>query len=120
MDLICFTDYHSLRFTEDLSNNVTLVFRDTNSKLLTCTVPSSAKHTELYWIFNNETLTSDIVKRIHVPNVIDKGSEYELQLIITSPIPKMDTGTYTCIAKNEWEKIERDYNVKFDIKTGKH
>ena len=118
--LFWFTDYHLLRFTENLPNNATLVFNNTNGILLTCTVPSMIKHTKLYWIFNNEIMASDVVKRVHVPTVIHTESGYELQLLITSPIPKMDAGTYTCVAENKWEKIERHYNIKFNIKTGKY
>ena len=120
MCIFAFTDYHSLSFTENLPDNVTLVFNNTNSILLTCTVPSLTKHTKLYWVFNNETLASDVVKRVHIPTVIKTDSGYQLQLIITSPIPKKDAGTYTCVAANEWEKIERHFNINFDIKTGKY
>ena len=116
---VAVTDYQLLMFTDNLPNNVTLVYNDTNSILLTCTVPQS-KHTELYWIHNNKILTSDIVKRVHIPEVIHKDTQYELQLQITSPIPKMDAGTYTCVAKNEWETIERQFNIKFNIKNGKY
>ena len=108
-----------MTFTENLPNNVTLVYNDTNSKLLTCTILQSNR-TALYWIRNNEILTSDVVHRLHVPEVIHKGSQYQLQLIFNSPKPKIDAGTYTCVAKNEWETIERHFNIKFNIKNGKY
>lgn len=116
----CSADYQPLKFTENLLNNATLVYNSTDSILLTCTVPLSTKPTELYWIFNNKKLTSDVVKRVHVPSVIHKDTGYELQLIITSPIPMKDAGTYTCVAENEWERIERHTNIKFDVSHGKH
>ena len=80
----------------------------------------STATTKLYWMLNNEVLNTDLVKRVNVPNMIHKQSELELQLIITSPIPTMDTGVYTCVAENEWERIERHTSIRFDISDGKH
>ena len=115
-----FADYQPLRFTDNLPNNTTLLYNNTDPILLTCTVPLSMATTKLYWMLNNEVLNTDLVKRVNVPNVIHKQSEMELQLLITSPIPSVDTGVYTCVAENEWERIERHTSIRFDISNGKH
>ena len=119
--LFSFADYQPLKFTGGFPNNLTLVYNSIDRMiLLTCKVPLSTGPTKLYWMFNNEQLTSDVVKRVDVPAIIEDSVEYQLQLIIRYPIPMMDTGTYTCVAENEWEKIERYINVRFDIPHGKH
>ena len=68
-------------------------------------------------------MTNKYIKRINVPNVIvhnNSETEYEIQLQIISPIPDVDSGTYCCVAENEWEKIESHFIVSFNIKIGKH
>ena len=100
-------------------DNATLLYNNTDPILVTCTVPLSMTTTKLYWMLNNEVITTDLVKRVNVPNVIHKDSELELQLIISSPIPRIDNGIYTCVAENEWERIERRTSIKFDISNGK-
>lgn len=83
--------------------------------MLTCTVPSSTKPTKFYWLFNGRELTSDITKRVYIPEVVHKESEFQLQLQLNPPVPQLDTGTYTCIAEYECGKIERHFNIRFNI-----
>ena len=40
---------------------------------------------------------------------------YVLQLIITSLVPYIDAGEYTCVVENEWETVNKSVNVVFEL-----
>jgi len=69
----------------------------------------------MQWSLNNRKLESDVVRRLNIVEQFEELS-YELQLQFNPPNPNQDAGKYTFTAENEWEKIEKDVNITFDIK----
>jgi len=69
----------------------------------------------MQWSLNSMKLKSGFVKRINIVEQVEELN-YELQLQFNPPIPNVDAGEYTFTAENEWEKIEKDVTITFDIK----
>ena len=112
MYVLYVTGYQQLKFTKQPPSS--LVYHDLSQKLLTCIVSSSLKP-KMQWSMNSKKLERDVVSRVNIVEQVEELN-YELQLQFNPPIPEVDAGKYTFTAENEWEKIEKDINITFDIK----
>jgi len=66
------------------------------------------------WSLNGTKLEAGPVRRVNIVEQVEELN-YELQLQFNPPIPNLDTGKYTFTAENEWEKIEKDVTITFNI-----
>lgn len=82
-----------------------------------CLVTGTPGPITINWYYNN-TQGWPIFSsgRIRVEQ-ITSGSGYDagLRLVLNSSFPDYDSGVYICVAKSDWEEVERSVIINFTI-----